>query len=72
MASGRFYLNVPYNDKSSNCVEAYVDWSSTLKSGTTHTDDGAIRKANRLLRRDHHSILCPILDTYIHKFEPRF
>ena len=37
MASGRFYLNVPYNDKSSNCVEAYVDWSSTLNSGTSNT-----------------------------------
>lgn len=37
MASGRFYLEDAYNDKSPNCVEAYVDWSSTLNSGTSHT-----------------------------------
>lgn len=37
MASGRFTLNVAYNAKSPDCVEAYVDWSSTLNSGTTHT-----------------------------------
>lgn len=37
MASGRFYLEDAYNDKSPNCVEAYVDWSSTLNYGTTHT-----------------------------------
>lgn len=37
MASGRFNLTVAYNDKSPNCVEAYVNWNSTLNSGTTHT-----------------------------------
>ena len=37
MASGTFYLEEKYNDKSPNCVEAYVSWSSTLTSGTSHT-----------------------------------
>lgn len=37
MASGTFYLEKKYNDKSPNCVEAYVSWSSTLTSGTSHT-----------------------------------
>ena len=37
MASGRFNLTEPYDNKSPNCVEAYVDWSSTLNYGTTHT-----------------------------------
>lgn len=37
MASGTFYLNDAYNDKSPNCVEAYVSWSSTNTSGSNHT-----------------------------------
>lgn len=36
MATGTFYLEEKYNDKSPNCVEAYVSWSSTM-SGSSHT-----------------------------------
>ncbi len=37
MASGTFYLEDAYNAQSSDCVEAYVSWSSVLNSGSSHT-----------------------------------
>lgn len=37
MASGRFKLETAYNSSSPNCVDAYVDWTSTNTSGSTHT-----------------------------------
>lgn len=36
MASGKFYLTEAYNSQSSDCVEAYVSWSSKITSGLTH------------------------------------
>lgn len=37
MAYDIFLLEDAYNTQSSDCVEAYVRWSSTLNSGTSHT-----------------------------------
>lgn len=37
MASGRFTLSTAYNSSSPNCVDAYVDWTSTNTSGSSHT-----------------------------------
>lgn len=37
MASGRFKLETAYNSSSQDCIDAYVDWSSTNTSGSTHT-----------------------------------
>lgn len=37
MASGTFKLSTAYNSSSPNCVDAYVDWTSTNTSGSTHT-----------------------------------
>lgn len=37
MASGTFRLEEAYNSKSPNCVDAYVEWSSTNTSGSNHT-----------------------------------
>lgn len=37
MASGRINLTTAYNAQSPNCIEAYIDWTSSISYGTCHS-----------------------------------